>query len=80
MNYRYLIVIFCCCLATPALADQATVKQCQRYIDQAASYEAKRRHGGNAAQMDTWKQKKRDYDQKFFSGNCKKYRRELVRR
>ena len=63
-----LVTVISLSVSLPIMAERASVKECQRYINKAAQYEQKRRAGGTGAQMDEWKKKQRAYDQKFFSG------------
>lgn len=77
MRYQ-LAVLFIALFTAPALlAQQATLKECQRYKDQAERYQELRRQGGSGPQMDEWKNRMRDYELKFRQGDCRRFRREL---
>ena len=50
---------------------------CQFYKDEIEKYEDLRRGGGSASEMDQWKKKKREYEEKFRNGNCSRHRGDL---
>ncbi|USD22911.1 hypothetical protein [Microbulbifer variabilis] len=60
-----------------ALAQSATLKQCQSWSNKIEHYQEKRKKGGSGKKMDEWKGKIRKYRDKFRKNKCSRYGRRL---
>jgi hypothetical protein len=67
-------------LTTPVVAEPAktaTLAKCQTLKDRTERYTALRRKGGNAIQMQQWKEQLRASEEQFRRLECKSLRRKL---
>ncbi len=58
----------------PVAAQETSLEQCQKLKNDIARYSALRRDGGSGAQMDAWKQRRRELEKQFRQLRCKQYR------
>ena len=61
----------------PAIAAQGSLNYCQNMSDKIRYYTNLRRKGGSAKRMENWKNQRKNYQGKFNSRNCKKWRDQL---
>ena len=58
----------------PVAAQEASLERCQKLKNDIVRYSALRRDGGSGAQMDAWKQRRRELEKQFRQLRCKQYR------
>lgn len=63
--------------ANLAVAQSATLEQCQHWQAEIEYYTQLRRAGGSAAQMERWKQQRAEYEEQFRENRCLRYGRLL---
>ena len=64
-------------VATQAVAEEASLAECQRLKDRVEHYTVKRRGGGSNSQMRTWKRARQQSQAQFNHHRCKRYRYQL---
>lgn len=74
--FRYCGFFLLLTCITPTQAQDASLGQCQQWHSQIEYYTDLRRAGGRAQQMESWKQLRTDYEDKFKEARCKKYGKE----
>lgn len=79
MDVKMLLLI-CSLIPTTSLAAPGSLKQCQGYVKKIEYYTALRRQGGAAKSMEKWKQKRRDYKQRYTRKHCKDWGSALRRK
>ncbi len=57
----------------PVAAQEVSLAQCQQWQDKIDKYTELRREGGSSSQMDSWRKKRREYNDKFYKADCRKY-------
>ncbi|KAA9129670.1 hypothetical protein F3N42_15000 [Marinihelvus fidelis] len=58
-------------------ADDLGLDVCRNIQGQIEYYDKLRKKGGNAQQMESWKQTRERYKEQFREGNCKRWKKEL---
>ena len=58
-------------------SQEVSLKTCQGIKDRIDHYTDLRRRGGSARKMEVWKQKRKDYEEKFSDNDCSHWRNEL---
>jgi len=64
-------------LANLAIAQSASLEQCQYLQEQIDYYTKVRRSGGSALQMERWRQQRAEYEDEFRVNRCLKYGKRL---
>ncbi len=64
-------------MAPPAVAQDASLEQCQALKDRIERYTALRRKGGSTSKMESWRKQLRRAEEKFREQRCRAHRREL---
>ncbi|MEH6472882.1 MAG: hypothetical protein V7752_16705 [Halopseudomonas sp.] len=76
MKTSILAVSLCLALAasTSYGSEPGSAKRCQSITKQIQHYTDKRRQGGSASQMQSWRKKRSDYNKLYSQFNCKRHR------
>ena len=68
-----LVIGMALALSIEARAEPVSLEACKRMNKQIERYDTFRRHGGSAAKMESWKKSRASLEEKFRTGDCRKY-------
>ncbi len=63
--------------APPATASQGSLEYCQKVSDKIRYYSSLRKMGESAKKMESWKQQRKKYKERFINRDCEKLKDKL---